>query len=71
MLVSSSCVKARTVQLLIIQYALWKVLNQVEEWRERRMLGKRMMLTIMLVQIETKELIVFHIYILIPMLACL
>jgi len=43
----------------------------VEEWRERRMLGKRMMLTIMLVQIETKELIVFHIYILIPMLACL
>jgi hypothetical protein len=40
-------VKARCEQLLIIIHRLWKVLTRVEERRERRMVGKRMILVLM------------------------
>ena len=40
-------VKARCAQLLITIPRLWKVLNRVEERRERRMVGKRMILVLM------------------------
>jgi len=41
------CVKARCAQLLINIHRLWKVLKRVEERRERRMVGKRMILVLM------------------------
>jgi len=40
-------IKARCVQLRIIINTLWKVLKRVEERRERRMVGKRMILELM------------------------
>jgi hypothetical protein len=46
----ASRVKARCEQLLIIIHPLWKVLKRVEERvkrRERRMVGKRMILVLM------------------------
>ena len=39
--------KARCAPLLPIVYSLWKVLKRVEERRERRMMGKRMILVLM------------------------
>jgi len=39
--------KARCAQLLIITHRLWKVLKRVEERRERRMVGKKMILVLM------------------------
>jgi len=45
--IPASRVKARCAQLLIIIYRLWKVLKRVEERRERRMVGKRMILLLM------------------------
>jgi hypothetical protein len=42
-----SRVKARCAQLLFIIYRLWKVLPRVEESRERRMVGKRMIFVLM------------------------
>jgi len=45
--IPASCVQARCAQLLTMIRRLWKVLKRVEEWRERRMLGKRMILVIM------------------------
>jgi hypothetical protein len=41
----------------------------VEERRERRMVGKRMILVLMKVLIERIELIVLHPYVFIPMVA--
>jgi hypothetical protein len=46
----ASRVKARCEQLLIIIHRLWKVLKRVEERekrREKRMVGKRMILVLM------------------------
>jgi len=40
-------VKARCEQLLIIIHRLWKILTRVKERRERRMVGKRMILVLM------------------------
>jgi len=40
-------VKARCVQLLIIIHRLWKVLKRVEDMRESRMVGTRMILVLM------------------------
>jgi len=45
--IPASRVKARCVQLLIIIHRLWKVLTRVEERRERRIVGKRMILVLM------------------------
>jgi hypothetical protein len=45
--IPASCVKVRCEQLLIIIHKLWKVLKRVEERRERRMMGKRMILVLM------------------------
>jgi hypothetical protein len=45
--IPASRVKARCAQLLIIIHRLWKVLTRVEERRERRMVGKRMILVLM------------------------
>jgi len=45
-----SCVKARSEQLIFILHRLWKVLKRVEERekrRERRMVGKRMIVVLM------------------------
>jgi len=65
--VLSSCAKARCAQLLIIIHRLWKVMKRVEERRERRMVGKRMILELMQVLIEQIESIVFNPYIFVPM----
>jgi len=43
----SSRVKARCAQLLIIIHRHWKVLKRLEERRERRMVGMRMILVLM------------------------
>jgi len=43
----------------------------MEEWRERSMVAKRMVVEIMKVLMERIELIIFHTYIIIPMLAWL
>jgi len=40
-------VKSGCAQLLIIIHRLWKVLQRVEERRERRIVGKRMMVVLM------------------------
>jgi len=40
-------VKPRVAQLLIIIYRLWTIQKMVEERRERRMVGQRMMLVLM------------------------
>jgi len=40
-------VTARCAQPLIIIHTLWNVLKRVEERRERRMVGKRMILVLM------------------------
>jgi len=45
--IPTSHVKARCAQLLIITHRLWKVLKRVEERRERRMVGKRIILVSM------------------------
>jgi hypothetical protein len=45
--IPTSRVKARCTQLLIIIHKLWKVLTRVEESRETRMVGKRMILVLM------------------------
>ena len=45
--IPASRVKARWAQLLIIIHRHWKVLKRVEESRERRMVGKRMILVLM------------------------
>ena len=45
--IPASHVKARCAQLLIIIHILWKVLQRVEEKKERRMVGKRMILGLM------------------------
>jgi hypothetical protein len=45
--ISPSRVQARCVQMLIIIHTLWKVLKRVEERRERRMVGKRMIIVLM------------------------
>jgi len=45
--IPASHVKARCAQLLIINHRHWKVLKRVEERRERRMVGKRMILVLM------------------------
>ena len=45
--IPASRVKARCAQLLIVVHTLWKVLTRVEERRERRMVGKRMILVLM------------------------
>jgi len=45
--IPASRVKARCAQLLIIIHSHWKVLKRVEERRERRMVGKRMILVLM------------------------
>jgi len=45
--IAASHVKARCAQLLIIIHRLSKVLTRVEERRERRMVGKRMILVLM------------------------
>jgi len=42
--IPASRVKARCAQLLIIIHRHWKVLQRVEKMRERRMVGKRMIL---------------------------
>jgi len=47
MVIPACGVKARCAQLLIITHRLWKVLKMVEERRERRMVGKRIILVIM------------------------
>jgi hypothetical protein len=44
--IPSSHVKARCVQLLVIIHRLSKVLEMVDERRNRRMLGKRMILVL-------------------------
>jgi hypothetical protein len=43
----TSCVQARCAQMLIVIYRLWKVLTRVEVRRERRMVGKKMILVLM------------------------
>jgi hypothetical protein len=45
--IPASHVKARCAQLLISIHKLWKVLKMVEERRESRMVGKRMILVLM------------------------
>ena len=40
-------VKSRYVQLPIIIHKVWKVLKRVEETRQRRMVGKRIILVLM------------------------
>jgi len=45
--IPASRVKARCAQLLIIIHRHWKVLKRVEERRERRMVGMRMILVLM------------------------
>jgi len=40
-------VMVRYAQLLIMIHILWKILKRVEERRERRMLGKGMILVLM------------------------
>jgi len=45
--IPASRVKARCEQLLIIIHRHWKVRKRVEEWRERRILGMRMILVLM------------------------
>jgi hypothetical protein len=45
--IPASRVTARCAQLLIIIHRLWKVLTRVEESRERRMVGKWMILVLM------------------------
>ena len=69
--IPASRVKARCAQLLIIIHRHWKVLKRVEERRERRMVGMRLILVLMKVLIEEIELIVLHLYIFVPMVACL
>jgi len=67
--IPTSRVKATCVQLLIIIYRFWKVQKRVEERRERRMVGKRMILILMSVLSQRIELIVLHPYIFVPMVA--
>jgi len=69
--IPTSSVEATNRQLLIIKHTLCKVLKMVEEWRKRGMVGKRRALVCMSVLIEGNELIVFHIYIFIWMVAWL
>jgi len=69
--IPASHVKARCAQLLTIIDRLWKILKRVEEWREKRMVGKRMTLVLMYVLIESIELIVIHLYRFVPMVASL
>jgi hypothetical protein len=45
--ITSSPVKARCAEQLIVIRTLWKVLTRVEDRRERRMVGKRMILVLM------------------------
>jgi len=45
--IPASCVKAWCAQLVTIIHRLWKVLKRVEEKRERRIVGKRMILVLM------------------------
>jgi len=45
--IPASCAQARCVQLLIIIHRHWKVLKRVQERRESRMVGKRMILVLM------------------------
>jgi len=45
--IPASRVKARCAQLLLITHRLWKVLKRMEERRERRMVGKKMILVLM------------------------
>jgi len=45
--IPASCVKDGCVQLVIILHRLWKVLKRMEERRERRMVGKNMILLLM------------------------
>ena len=45
--IPASHVKARCAQLLFIIHRLWKVQTRVEERRERRIVGKRMILVLM------------------------
>ena len=45
--IAASRVKDRCAQLQIIIHRLWQVLKKVEERRERRMVGKRIMLELM------------------------
>jgi len=56
----TSQVRTRCAQPLIIIYILCKVLQMVEEGRERRMLGNRMILELMDVPIERIQLVLFH-----------
>jgi hypothetical protein len=42
--IPTCCLKARCAQLLSVIHRLWMVLRTVEERRERRMVGKRMLL---------------------------
>jgi hypothetical protein len=65
--VPASRVKARCGQLQITIHRLWNYLKWGEERRERRMVGSKIILVLMLVLIEWIELIVFHPYIFIPM----
>jgi hypothetical protein len=52
-------------------YRHWKDLIRVEQRRERRMVGKRMILVLMYVLIERIELIALYPYIFVSMVACL
>jgi len=45
--IAASCVKARCARLIPIIHTLWKVLKGVEERRERRIVGKKMILVLM------------------------
>jgi hypothetical protein len=45
--IPASRAKVRFEQLLSIIHKLWNVLKRVEERRERRMVGKRMILVLM------------------------
>jgi len=45
--ISASPDKSRCTQLVIIIHRLWKTLKRLEESRERRMVGKRMILVLM------------------------
>jgi len=72
--IRASCVKARHEQLLIIIHRLWKVLMRVEEKekrRERRMVGTRMILVLMLVLIQRIELLIFHPHVFVQMVTSL
>jgi hypothetical protein len=45
--IAANRVKARCTQLPTIIHRLWKFLNMVEQRRERRIVGKRMILVLM------------------------